>query len=56
MAYAHAERNLAALRRLEADNQRLLARLEQPDAEQSAALPEVTSGEEVSLSGESDAC
>ena len=43
MAYGHAERNLALLRRLEAETQQLLENLNQPDPEQSAWLQEVTS-------------
>jgi len=42
MAYGHAERNLALLRRLEAETRRLLDSLDQPDPEQSAWLQEVT--------------
>jgi hypothetical protein len=36
MAYGHAERNLALIRQLEAETRRLLANLDQADAEQSA--------------------
>ena len=43
MTYGHAERNLALLRRLEAETQQLLENLNQPDPEQSAWLQEVTS-------------
>ena len=43
MAYGHAERNLALLRRLEAETQQLLENLSQSDPEQSAWLQEVTS-------------
>jgi hypothetical protein len=43
MAYAHAERNLAILRQLEAETCRLLESLDEPDPEQSAWLQEVTS-------------
>ena len=47
MAYGHAERNLALLRRLEAETGQLLERLDQPDPEQSAWLREVASRGEV---------
>jgi hypothetical protein len=40
MAYGHAERNLAAIRQLEAETGRLLASLPQLDQEQSAWLTE----------------
>lgn len=40
MAYAHAERNLATLLRLEAETRQLLASLDQTDREQSALLRE----------------
>jgi hypothetical protein len=43
MAYAHAERNLAILRQLEAETRQLLESLGQPDPEESAWLQEVTS-------------
>jgi hypothetical protein len=43
VAYAHAERNLALLRQLEAETRQLLATLDQPDREQSAWLRDVTS-------------
>jgi hypothetical protein len=43
MAYGHAERNLALLRRLEAETRELLESLDQPDPEQSAWLQELTS-------------
>jgi hypothetical protein len=43
MAYGHAERNLALLRRLEAETQQLLENLNRPDPEQSAWLQEVKS-------------
>ena len=43
MAYGHAERNLALIRQLEAETQRLLGSLDQPGPEQSAWLQEVTS-------------
>ena len=42
MAYAHAERNLALLRQLEAETRQLLKSLDNPDPEQSAWLQEVT--------------
>jgi hypothetical protein len=41
MGYGHAERNLALIRRLEAETMELLATLNQPDPEQSAWLREV---------------
>ena len=40
MAYGHAERNLALLRRLESETRQLLENLEQPDPDQSAWLRE----------------
>ena len=40
MAYGHAERNLALIRRLEAETRQLLAGMDQPDAEQPAWLQE----------------
>ena len=43
MAYGHAERNLALLRRLEAETRELLESLDQPDPEQSAWLQQATS-------------
>jgi hypothetical protein len=45
MGYGHAERNLALIRRLEAETRELLGTLDQPDPEQSAWLQEVTSPE-----------
>jgi hypothetical protein len=42
MAYAHAERNLALLRQIEAETRQLLESLDQPDPGQSAWLQEVT--------------
>jgi hypothetical protein len=36
MGYGHAERNLALIRRLEAETRELLGSLDQPDPEQSA--------------------
>lgn len=42
MTYGHAERNLALIRQLEAETRHLLESLDQPDAEQSAWLREVT--------------
>ena len=43
MGYGHAERNLALIRRLEAETRELLDTLDQPDPEQSAWLQEVIS-------------
>jgi hypothetical protein len=43
MAYGHAERNLALIRRLDAETRKLLGSLDQPDPEQSAWLQEVSS-------------
>jgi hypothetical protein len=43
MTYAHAERNLALLRQLEAETRQLLESLDQPDPEQSAWLQQATS-------------
>lgn len=45
MGYGHAERNLALIRRIEAETRELLGTLDQPDPEQSAWLQEVTSAE-----------
>jgi hypothetical protein len=42
MAYGHAERNLAPIRRLEAETRQLLASVTQPDPEQSASLREAS--------------
>ena len=42
MTYGHAERNLALIRQVEAETRQLLERLDQPDAEQSAWLREIT--------------
>jgi hypothetical protein len=44
MAYGHAERNLALIRQLEAETRRLLANLDQADAEQSAWLQDSAAG------------
>ena len=51
MAYAHAERNLAALRQLEAETWQLLASLDQPDPEQSAWLQEYARSEKQRQAG-----
>jgi len=45
MGYAHAERNLALIRQLEAETRELLGTFDQLDREQSAWLQEVTSPE-----------
>ena len=42
MAYGHAERNLAAIRELEADTRQLLGSMAQLDQEQSAWLESVS--------------
>jgi len=49
MGYGHAERNLALIRRLEAETRDLLETLDQPDPEQSAWLQEITSPERQAL-------
>ena len=43
MAYGHAERNLAAIRKLEAETRQLLGTMTQLDLEQSAWLRETAS-------------
>jgi spore coat polysaccharide biosynthesis predicted glycosyltransferase SpsG len=45
MGYGHAERNLALIRRLDAETRELLGTLDQLDPEQSVWLREVTSSE-----------
>jgi hypothetical protein len=44
MAYGHAGRSLALIRRLEADARHLLASTDQPDAEEPARLREREAG------------
>jgi hypothetical protein len=45
MGYGHAERNLAAIRQLEAETRELIGALDQPDPEAAAWLQAVTSPE-----------
>ncbi|MDT4923435.1 MAG: hypothetical protein QOG01_1148 [Pseudonocardiales bacterium] len=45
MGYGHAERNLAAIRQLEAETRELVGTLDQPDPEAAAWLRAVTSPE-----------
>jgi hypothetical protein len=51
MAYGHAERNLAAIRQLEAETRRLIETLDHPDPEQSAWLQESAAGTEAAADG-----